>query len=46
MDLLYNEDMVDRIYKAVIDNKAVVSVYIKDVWFDKTAITNIFPSRT
>ena len=26
----------------VIDHKAVVSGYIKDVCFDKTAITNIF----
>ena len=26
----------------VIDHKAVVSGYIKDVWFDKTTITNIF----
>ena len=26
----------------VIDQKLVVEGYIKDVWFDKTAITNIF----
>ena len=28
--------------KMVIDQKLVVEGYIKDVWFDKTAITNIF----
>ena len=28
--------------KVFIDHKAVVSGYIKDVWFDKTVITNIF----
>ena len=29
----------------LIDHKAVAAGYIKDVWFDKTAITNIFASR-
>ena len=29
-------------WEMVIDHKAVVSGYIKDVWFDKTTITNIF----
>ena len=42
MDLLCNEDMLEMIYKEVIDHKVVVSVFIKDVWFDKTAINNIF----
>ena len=55
MDLIWNEYMVERIYKSknkmrlrsnggkmVIDQKAVVEGYIKDVWFYNTAITNIF----
>ena len=32
--------------KMGINHKAVIAGYIKDVWFDKTAITNIFPPRT
>ena len=55
MNLICNEDMVERIYKSknkmilhsnggeiVIYHKAVVAGCIKDLWFDKTAITNIF----
>ena len=47
MDLIFNEDMVESIYrskkkmrlrsnggKMVIYHKAVVSGYIKDVWFE------------
>ena len=36
MRLLSNEGEI------VIYHKSVVAGYIKDVWFDKTAITNIF----
>ena len=58
MELLWNEDMMERIYKyknnmrlhinrgkIVIYHKSVVAGYIKDVWFDNTAITNIFPLK-
>ena len=55
MNLICNEDMVEKIYKSkkniilrsnggeiVIHHKEVVAGCIKDLWSDKTAITNIF----
>ena len=55
MDLLYNKETVESIYKSnkkmrlrrnvgkmVIDHKAMVVGYIKNVWFYNTYITNIF----